>query len=50
MAPLSSSGCFGADELANRLNLTWQSAAAEMGYAERVARRLPWPSLRWPPG
>ncbi len=37
----TSRGCFGADELAGRLNLTWQSAAGQMTYAELVARRLP---------
>jgi hypothetical protein len=34
-------GEFAADELANELNLTWQSAAGRMGYASDVAERLP---------
>jgi len=32
---------FAADEPANELNLTWQSAAGQMGYARDVAERLP---------
>ncbi|HEV2258765.1 MAG TPA: DUF222 domain-containing protein, partial [Streptosporangiaceae bacterium] len=34
-------GEFAADELADELNLTWQSAAGQMGYARDVAERLP---------
>lgn len=34
-------GAFAADELANELNLSWQSAAGQMGYASDVAERLP---------
>jgi hypothetical protein len=34
-------GEFAADELAGELNLTWQSAAGQMGYARDVAERLP---------
>jgi Domain of unknown function (DUF222) len=34
-------GEFAADELASELNLTWQSAAGQMGYARDVAERLP---------
>ena len=34
-------GQFAADELADELNLTWQSAAGQMGYARDVAERLP---------
>ena len=34
-------GAFAADELADELNLTWQSAAGQMGYASDVAERLP---------
>jgi hypothetical protein len=40
-APPRSNGCFGADELANRLNLTWRCAGGEMAYAQTVSRRLP---------
>lgn len=34
-------GEFAADELAGELNLTWQSAAGQLGYARDVAERLP---------
>lgn len=34
-------GAFAADELASELNLSWQSAAGQMGYASDVAERLP---------
>src|SRR5579859_1723932 len=34
-------GAFAADELASELNLSWQSAAGQMGYASEVAERLP---------
>ena len=34
-------GAFAADELAGELNLSWQSAAGQMGYASDVAERLP---------
>src|SRR5580704_7604482 len=33
-------GEFAADELADELNLTWQSAAGQMGYARDIAERL----------
>ncbi|HLK72634.1 MAG TPA: DUF222 domain-containing protein [Streptosporangiaceae bacterium] len=34
-------GAFAADELASELNLSWQCAAGQMGYASDVAERLP---------
>jgi len=34
-------GAFAADELADELNVTWQSAAGQMQYARDVAERLP---------
>ena len=34
-------GAFAADELADELNVTWQSAAGQMEYASDVAERLP---------
>jgi len=40
-APLMSRGCSGADELACKLNVTWQAAGAQMNYARNVAARLP---------
>jgi Domain of unknown function (DUF222) len=39
--PLTSRGCFAADELAGKLNLSWQSAAGQMACACTVADRLP---------